>query len=74
MTKLALIGAAGHMGTRAWDALGEESDFQVMCVESPKGESVLKDRGIVPVASEEAGCWPSLTFSLGAWRPILFPR
>ncbi|MBK36398.1 MAG: semialdehyde dehydrogenase [Gemmatimonadetes bacterium] len=54
MTKLALIGAAGHMGTRAWDALGEESDFQVMCVESPKGESVLKDRGIVPVASEEA--------------------
>lgn len=54
MTKLALIGAAGHMGTRAWDALGKDAEFDVRCVESPKGEAVLKARGIEVSPSDEA--------------------
>lgn len=53
-TKIALIGAAGSMGTRAYNALGEDADYELMCVESPAGEAVLRERGVDPVLLEDA--------------------
>ena len=54
MTKIALIGAAGSMGTRAWNSLKDDPDYEVLPVESPNGEAVLRERGIDPVAQAEA--------------------
>lgn len=53
-TKIALIGAAGSMGTRAYNALHEDADYELFCVESPAGEEKLKEKGITPVALEDA--------------------
>jgi hypothetical protein len=54
MIKIALIGAAGSMGTRAWNSFKDDPDYQVSPVESPKGEAVLEERGIKPVSKGEA--------------------
>lgn len=54
MTKIALIGAAGSMGTRAWNSLKDDPEYQLLPVESPKGEEILKERGIGSVAQDEA--------------------
>jgi len=53
-TKIALIGAAGSMGTRAYNALSVDSDYELFCVESPEGEGKLKKKGIACVPMEEA--------------------
>lgn len=53
-TKIALIGAAGSMGTRAYNALSVDSDYELFCVESPAGEEKLKEKGIACVPMEEA--------------------
>lgn len=52
--KIALIGAAGSMGTRAYNALHDDDDYELFCVESPAGEEKLQERGIAPVPLEEA--------------------
>ena len=54
MTKVALIGAAGSMGTRAWNSLKDDPDYELLPVESSAGEEVLKERGINPVAQDDA--------------------
>lgn len=54
MTKIALIGAAGSMGTRAWNSFEDDAEYQMLPVESPVGEETLKERGIDPVAQAEA--------------------
>jgi hypothetical protein len=54
MIKIALIGAAGNMGTRGWNSLNDDPDYQLFPVESPQGEVILKQRGIEPVAQAEA--------------------
>ncbi|MDP6036932.1 MAG: phosphogluconate dehydrogenase C-terminal domain-containing protein [Candidatus Latescibacteria bacterium] len=51
--KIALIGAAGNMGTRAYNALHDDSDYELMCVESPAGEAALRERGVEPVSLED---------------------
>ena len=53
-TKIALIGAAGSMGTRAFNALKDDPDYELRCVESPAGEATLRERGVEPVALEDA--------------------
>lgn len=52
--KIALIGAAGSMGTRAYNALGADSDYELFCVESPDGEVKLKEKGIACTPLEDA--------------------
>jgi len=52
--KIALIGAAGSMGTRAYNALHADDDYELFCVESPAGEEKLRERGVAPVPLEEA--------------------
>lgn len=55
-TKVALLGAAGAMGTRAYDALTQHPDnFEVMPVEATgDGERRLLDRGVRSVPIDEA--------------------
>ncbi|MDA0711813.1 MAG: semialdehyde dehydrogenase [bacterium] len=53
-TKIALIGAAGSMGTRAFNALGADPDYELLCVESPAGVEKLKAREIACVPLEVA--------------------
>ena len=55
-TKIALLGAAGAMGTRASNTLSRHPDeFQVLHVEaSGAGEQRLRDRGLQPVAVDKA--------------------
>jgi D-apionate oxidoisomerase len=53
-TKIALIGAAGSMGTRAFNALGADPDYELVCVESPAGVEKLKAREIACVPLEVA--------------------
>ena len=53
MTRIALIGAAGSMGTRAWNSLKDDPDYELYPVESEKGEVVLTERGIEPVAQAD---------------------
>lgn len=52
--KIALIGAAGSMGTRAYNALSEDDNYELFCVESPAGEEALRGKGIDPVDMETA--------------------
>ncbi|MGA1198150.1 MAG: phosphogluconate dehydrogenase C-terminal domain-containing protein [Candidatus Latescibacterota bacterium] len=52
--KIALIGAAGSMGTRAYNALGKDPNYELFCVESPGGEEKLREKGITCVPMEEA--------------------
>jgi hypothetical protein len=54
MIKIALIGAAGSMGTRAWNSLKDDPDYKLLPVESEKGEAVLRERGIEPVSQSDA--------------------
>ncbi|HAA76644.1 TPA: semialdehyde dehydrogenase [Candidatus Latescibacteria bacterium] len=54
MTKIALIGAAGSMGTRAWNSLKDDPDYTLLPVESAQGQEVLKERGIDPVPQDDA--------------------
>lgn len=54
MSKIALIGAAGSMGTRAWNSLNDDPDYDLLPVESPSGETVLKERGIQAIAQHDA--------------------
>jgi len=51
---IALIGAAGSMGTRAYGALHKDSDYVLSCVESPAGQEKLRARGIDPKPLEAA--------------------
>ncbi len=53
MARIALIGAAGSMGTRAWNSLKDDPDYELYPVESEKGEVVLTERGIEPVAQAD---------------------
>ncbi len=55
-TTVALLGAAGAMGTRASNTLSKHPDeYEVLHVEaSGHGEQRLRDRGVTPVAIEEA--------------------
>lgn len=52
--KIALIGAAGSMGTRAYNALGADANYELFCVESPAGEAKLREKGIACVPMEDA--------------------
>ncbi len=54
MTKIALIGAAGSMGTRACNSLKDDPDCTLLPVESAQGQEVLKERGIDPVPQDDA--------------------
>ncbi len=54
MTKIALIGAAGSMGTRACNSLKGDPDYTLLPVESAQGQEVLKERGIDPVPQDDA--------------------
>ena len=54
MIKIALIGAAGSMGTRALNSLKDDPDYKLLPVESEKGEAVLRERGIEPVSQADA--------------------
>ena len=54
MIKIALIGAAGSMGTRALNSLKDDPDYKLLPVESEKGEAVLRERGIEPVSQSDA--------------------
>ena len=54
MTKIALIGAAGSMGTRACNSLKDDPDCTLLPVESAQGQEALKERGIDPVLQDDA--------------------
>ena len=55
MPVLAIFGAGGNMGTRAVNALVDDSDFSLLYVEtSEKGQSKLKDRNLKVTSSQEA--------------------
>ena len=55
-TKIALLGAAGAMGTRASNTLSQHpEDFEVLHVEATgEGEQKLRDRGVTPAPVDEA--------------------
>ncbi|MFT5365225.1 MAG: hypothetical protein ACI8V2_000162 [Candidatus Latescibacterota bacterium] len=52
--KIALVGAAGNMGTRAYNALHVDSDYELFCIESPAGVEKMRERGVDCVLLEEA--------------------
>jgi len=54
MTTIALIGAAGAMGTRAYGALHDDQDYHILCVEQGAGEETLRSRGIRSLSWEDA--------------------
>jgi len=49
MTTMAILGAAGSMGTRASNALKDDPDYEVLFVEAgEQGEAKLRERGLPP--------------------------
>jgi len=53
--QIALLGAAGSMGTRASNALGKLPEYHLLHVEgNAAGEAKLKQRGLTPVPLDEA--------------------
>ncbi|MDX2153180.1 MAG: phosphogluconate dehydrogenase C-terminal domain-containing protein [Bryobacteraceae bacterium] len=55
MTKIAVFGAAGNMGTRVLNALGGLPQYQLLCVEgNERGAERLRERGYEAVPSDEA--------------------
>ncbi|MDA1192106.1 MAG: semialdehyde dehydrogenase [Candidatus Poribacteria bacterium] len=54
MTTLAIIGAAGAMGTRITNTLKDDPDFTLLYVETPEGEAKLRARGQSPTSKEGA--------------------
>ena len=55
MTTIAILGAAGNMGTRASNALKDDPDYQVLHVEAGEaGEARLQERGLTPTPMDEA--------------------
>ncbi|GIX07326.1 MAG: semialdehyde dehydrogenase [Candidatus Poribacteria bacterium] len=48
MITLALLGAAGAMGTRIANALKGDPEFRLFYVETPEGEEKLRSRGLTP--------------------------
>ena len=54
-TTIALFGAAGNMGTRAWTALKDEADCRLLYVEAgERGLARLRERGLDPTLMEQA--------------------
>lgn len=54
-TVIAVWGAAGNMGTRAVRRLREVKDYHILCVEPVAArEQILKDRGDMPTAPQDA--------------------
>ena len=46
-TTVAIFGAAGSMGTRAWNALKDDAAYDVLCVEAGEAATArLRDRGV----------------------------
>ncbi len=55
MTIIALFGAAGKMGARIAEKLGQTPDYRVLCVEAGEaGLARLRERGIDPVPANRA--------------------
>jgi hypothetical protein len=55
MTTVALLGAAGKMGTRISNNLQKAPQYQVLYVEAPgPGQERLRERGLIPTPMEEA--------------------
>lgn len=55
MTTIALFGAAGKMGTRIADKLGDDPEYRVLYVEAGEaGLAQLRQQGLVPTPEEEA--------------------
>jgi len=55
MTVIAIFGAAGNMGTRAWNQLKSIPDYHLLPVEAnEQGEKRLRERGITPVSKDKA--------------------
>jgi hypothetical protein len=55
MTTVALVGAGGKMGCRITDNMKKENDYRVLHVEvADAGRRRLAERGVTPVAAEEA--------------------
>lgn len=54
-TRIALIGAAGKMGTRIRRSLAGEADYGVLSVEgNPDAENVLRQQGATPASFDDA--------------------
>jgi len=55
MLQVALFGAAGKMGTRIAEKLGDDPELEMVYVEaSAKGEALLRQRGLTPTPSDKA--------------------
>ncbi len=55
MTTIAIYGAAGNMGTRACNRLGEDPNYTLLYVEGNEtGEAKLRERGLEPSKNEDA--------------------
>ena len=55
MTTIAILGAAGSMGTRASNALGHDPQYELLYVEAgAAGEETLHARGLTPTPMERA--------------------
>lgn len=55
MTTVALVGAGGKMGCRITDNMRKQTEFRMLHVEvAEAGRQRLAERGVVPVAAEEA--------------------
>jgi len=55
MTTIAILGAAGSMGTRASSALGRDPRYELLYVEAgAAGEEKLRARGLTPTPVEQA--------------------
>jgi len=55
MTTIAILGAAGNMGTRACNALKDDPEYDTFFVEAgAAGEEKLRERGLEPTPMDEA--------------------
>jgi D-apionate oxidoisomerase len=55
MIHLAVFGAAGNMGTRVLNALKDDANYTLLCVEAGEaGQAKLKERGFEPMTQDAA--------------------
>lgn len=54
MIEVALLGAAGKIGTRIRERLGRDPEYRLSLVEAGQGEVRLRERNLSPVSTEQA--------------------
>ncbi|MBI4580065.1 MAG: semialdehyde dehydrogenase [Planctomycetes bacterium] len=81
MLTIAVFGAAGNMGTRVWNALKNDPDYRLLCVEAgEQGQAKLTARGVTATPTEMAVAEADVALLavpdrlIGAVAPVVVPK